>query len=143
MTLENVVASLGKPLPTIFPFAEGFWEGLRRAELRVQKCSKCNHAQLYPRTNCEECGSRGLSWSKTSGFGTVYSYTVIRQVVKNSPAFEKEVPYALCIIELDERVRIVAQVVECPPENVKVGMRVAAFFEDIGGGVSIVKFRPV
>ncbi len=59
----------------------------------------------------------------------------------NSPAFEKEIPYALSIVELEEGVRMVAQVVGCPPEHIKTSMPVEAFFEKING-FSVVKFRP-
>ena len=130
-----------KPMPYVAPFAEGFWEGTKLGELRVQLCTKCEHKQWIPRPACEECGNRHLSWVKSDGRGRIYSFAIIRQVVMNSPAFEKEIPYALSIIELEDGVRMTAQVVDCRPEEVRIGMEVEAFFEDIGG-VSVVKFRP-
>jgi len=91
-----------KPMPYVAPFAEGFWEGTKLGELRVQLCTKCGHKQWIPRPACEECGNRHLSWVKSNGRGHIYSFAIIRQVVMNSPAFEKEIPYALSIIELED-----------------------------------------
>jgi uncharacterized protein len=130
-----------KPSPDVFPYTQGFWDGTKREELSIQICNHCSHKQWYPRVLCEECGGRNFSWSKSSGRGTVFSFTIIREVVMNSPAFEKEIPYALAIIELEEGVRMVAQVVECEPNQVKIGMPVQAFFEKIDG-FTIVKFKP-
>ena len=87
-------------------------------------------------------GGGKLFWYKSSGKGLVYSFTIIREVVMNSPAFEKEIPYALSIIELEEGVRMIAQVVGCPPDQVRIGMPVGAFFERVNG-FSVVKFRPL
>ncbi|MBI2184842.1 MAG: Zn-ribbon domain-containing OB-fold protein [Thaumarchaeota archaeon] len=130
-----------KPLPYITNYSQGFWEGTKAGELRIQKCNACSHKQWIPKAACEECGSIDLSWIKSGGKGKVYSYSIIRHVVMNSMAFEKEIPYALALIDLDDGVRVVGQVVECKPEDVKIGMEVEAFFEDIGGA-SIFKFRP-
>ncbi|MDA4129808.1 MAG: Zn-ribbon domain-containing OB-fold protein [Thaumarchaeota archaeon] len=130
-----------KPTPDIFPFSEAFWEGTNKGELRIQVCTSCSHRQWYPKASCENCGKREFSWLKCSGKGKVRSFTIIREVVMNSPAFEAEIPYALSILELDEGVRFVGQIVGAPPEDIRVGMEVEAFFEKING-VSVVKFSP-
>lgn len=132
-----------KPLPYITTLSSGFWEGLKAGELRIQRCERCGHKQFPPKAACEECASIGLGWVKSTGHGRVYTFTVIKQVVMNSPAFESEIPYALAMIDLDEEVRIVAQVLGCPPDQVSVGMEVQAYFEDAGEGVSVPKFKPV
>jgi uncharacterized protein len=130
-----------KPVPDIFPFTEPFWEGTGKGELRIQVCTLCSHRQWYPKASCENCGHREFSWLKCSGKGKVHSFTIIREVVMNSPAFEAEIPYALSILELEEGVRFVGQVVGGPSEHIHIGMDVEAFFEKING-VSVVKFRP-
>lgn len=131
-----------KPLPLVTSLSAGFWDGLKEGELRIQACVGCGHRQFPPKAACEECGSITLTWIKSNGRGKIYSFAVIRQVVMNSLAFEAEIPYALATIELEEGVRIVAQVQGIPPEQVKTQMEVQVFFEDIGG-VSIAKFKPV
>ena len=85
---------------------------------------------------------RDFDWIKSSGMGRVYSFAAIKEVVMNSPAFQKDLPYVLSAIDLEEQVRIIAQIIDCNPDQVKEGMQVKALFEDIGG-ISIVKFRPL
>jgi len=43
-----------------------------------------------------------------------------------------QVPYVMAIIELDEGVRLTGQVIDCKPDDVKIGMRVAATFRKLG-----------
>ena len=47
-----------------------------------------------------------------------------------SPEWEPYVPYVLATIKLDEGVRMVATVVDCKPEDVKIGMKVQVVFND-------------
>lgn len=132
-----------KPLPEITPFAQEFWEGTKKGELRIQRCRSCGHSQWIPRPNCEECSSRDLASELSSLSGVVYSFTIIRQVVMNSSAFEAELPFALAVIELSSGVRMIAQVVGVEPEKVSIGMKVEAAFEDLSDKVAVPKFHPV
>jgi uncharacterized OB-fold protein len=131
-----------KPHPEIFPFNAPFWEGTRNHELRIQECQACSHRQFPPKSSCEECMKRDFNWVKCSGKGKVYSFAMISQVVMNSLAFQREIPYVLASIDLEEGVRIISQVVDSNPDQAKIGMDVEVFFEDIGDNVSITKFRP-
>jgi len=45
------------------------------------------------------------------------------------------------VIELEEGPRMTANVVDCAPEDVAVGMQVAADYEDFDD-VTLVRFRP-
>lgn len=130
-----------KPAPDVFPHSEPFWQETSKGELKVQVCATCSHKQWYPKVMCENCGCRKFSWLRCSGKGTVYSFTIVREVVMNSRAFEKEIPYALSIIDLEEGIRMVAQVVGTPPDQVRIGMKVEAFFEKIDS-FTVVKFKP-
>ena len=132
-----------KPVPEITHFAEDFWKGTKRGELRIQKCKSCGHSQWIPRPNCEECSSRELTSELSSLSGVVYSFTIIRQVVMNSPAFEAELPFALAAIELSSGVRMIAQVVGVEPEKVTIGMKLEASFEELSDKVAVPKFHPV
>jgi len=76
-------------------------------------------------------------WVKVSGKGRVYSWTIVTRPVH--PAFE--VPYAVVIVELDERVRLVSNIVDCKPEDVYIGMPVEVTFEDVTGEITLPKFR--
>ncbi len=57
-------------------------------------------------------------------------------------------PYIMAIVEMEEGVRVTAQIVDCKPEDVKIGMKVEAIFRRMGaeGKSGLIrygyKFRP-
>jgi uncharacterized OB-fold protein len=78
-----------------------------------------------------------------SGDGTVFTYTV------NHHAFNPAVPppYTIAIIELAEQedLRLAANIVDCEPDSITVGMPVAVRFETqetSDGTVFIPVFAP-
>ena len=52
-------------------------------------------------------------------------------------------PFSWCLIDLDDGARLYGQVTDCTPEDIKIGMRVEAYFEDISEEIAIPKFRPL
>ncbi len=130
-----------KSLPGITPLTKPFWEAATKHKLVLQKCSKCDVYQWYPKPWCVECGSRDLVWTLVGGLGKVYSFTIIREVVQNSPAFEEDIPYVLAEIDLDEGPRFVAQLKDVKPEEARMGMRVKVSFIDATPEISIPKFE--
>lgn len=129
-----------KPVPTPSPDSALFWEGTKRGELRIQQCQSCGALAHYPRLVCPHCGSQEKAWITASGKGTVYSYTVLHRAP--SPAFAAEVPYVVAIIELDEGVRLMSNVVDCPPDEVRCGQRVKVRFDEVNEAVSLPRFVP-
>lgn len=136
------MSSYPKPLPEVTPLTKPFWEASKRGELLLQRCKNCSTYIWYPRHICISCGSRELEWVKASGRGKVYSYTVVRQVIGNSPEFSKEIPFVVAEIELDEGVRICSNIVGVKPEDVSIGMPVEVFFEECTPEISLPKFKP-
>jgi uncharacterized OB-fold protein len=127
------------PQPT--PDDREFWEGARRGELRLQRCTACGLHQHYPRSVCSHCGSDALEWITASGLGTVYSYTVIRQ--NGVPYFKERVPFVVATVDLDEDgARLLAAMPDLVPEDAAVGMRVRATFRPAGEEFGYVDFAP-
>lgn len=131
-----------KPLPEINSLTAPFWEYCRKHELRMQYCSRCNVWIWYPKAVCTTCGKNDMvEWKKLSGKGTVYSFTIIRQVIENSESFGKDIPFVLALIELDEGPRIYSNVVNVNPEKISIGDRVEVIFEDVTKEVTLPKFK--
>jgi len=62
---------------------------------------------------------------KFSGFGDVLSYTVIHA----APAgFQKEIPYIVGLVELEEGPRVTAQIVDIDPEDMVLSLQVQTTF---------------
>jgi uncharacterized OB-fold protein len=95
-----------------------FWEGVRDGELRVQSCADCGELRHPPGPMCPHCRSANRSHTVASGLGTLYSYVVHH----HPPVPGREVPFVVGVVELPEGVRIVGNVVDCPIEEVGIGM---------------------
>ena len=72
------------------------------------------------------------------GQGTLYSYTVVWR--PQTPAFT--VPYIAAIVRMDDGYDMLSNVIECSPEEVKIGMALELTWEDVQPGVSLPAFRP-
>lgn len=135
------MAEYKKPLPTTtWEEAKEYWEGCRNHRLRIQKCKDCGSYRWYPRLMCHRCNSMDVEWVKVSGKGTVYSWTVVEH--PTGAIWVDEVPYIVVIVELDEGVRMVSNMVDCRPDELRVGMPVEVVFDDVTEQVTLPKFRP-
>jgi hypothetical protein len=75
-----------------------------------------------------------------SGNGTVYSYTVIRSP---QPAFKGMEPYVVANIELDEGVRMMANVLTDDVESVGIGTRVRLVYQQVADDLKMPQFEPI
>jgi uncharacterized OB-fold protein len=129
----------GKPLPAMAGFAREFYEHCQRGDLRFQRCTSCGKWRHVPRHKCGSCASWEWEWARSSGRGQVFSWTVVSRPMH--PDFVDDVPYAPAIIEMDEGVRLVSWVVDCPPEELRKGLPVQVFFDAVTDEVTLPKFR--
>lgn len=81
-----------------------------------------------------------MRWAKTSGRGELYTYTILHRAY---PGWEKEVPYNVSWIKLDEGPLLMSNIVECNNRDLHIGMRVEVVFEDVTEEISLPKFKPV
>ncbi len=129
-------------LPIINQDTKAFWEGCTRHELLIQKCKDCNNFRFEPAAICPHCISSNYSWEKVSGKGTVYSYVVYRQAPQ--PSWASMVPYVIALVELQDcGVKMITNIVDCTPEDVKIDMEVEVVFEYATEEISIPRFKPV
>jgi uncharacterized OB-fold protein len=126
--------------PEITPLHEPFWDGLRRHELRVQRCDACGRFRFIPSELCPRCHSSAATWTPVSGKGAVYTHTVVHRAP--TPAYQADAPYALAYVELDEGPRMPARLVDVDPDAVEVGMRVEVVYGDLEPGHTLYRFRP-
>ena len=126
-----------RPVPT--PETQHFWEGTRKGELRLQRCSDCANAYFPPRPFCPGCGSRKVSVFAASGKAMLYSYVIHHRPV---PGFTP--PYAIAVVTLDEGPRMMTNVLECPqtPEALQLDMRLEVTFEKLDDQITLPQFRP-
>ena len=128
------------PFPVPTPDNHGFWEACKRHELVIQTCSECHALRHPPRPICPQCHSGKLRWKPVTGMGTLYTYTITHQAIHS--ALQGRIPWTVIIVELDEGVRMISHLVDCPEEKLRVGLRVVVTFEDINEDISLPYFRP-
>jgi hypothetical protein len=69
----------------------------------------------------------------------VFTWTVIARALH--PAFQNDTPYAPVVIEMDEGVRLLSQVVDCAPDQLRIGMPVEVVFDAVTSEITLPKFR--
>ena len=129
-----------KPIPETQPWSVEFWKGTKQGKLLIQKCNDCTNQIFYPRKYCPDCWSANLGWSEASGKAKVYAFTVTMDGVE--PRFIPDLPYVLATVDLEEGIRMMTRIVDCDPEEVKIGMDVEVTFEDITDEHALPMFRP-
>ena len=132
------MAEYSKPIPAITPEMRPFFEGAKRHELRVQRCSACGTHRFPARAICSACLSTDVEWVPVSGRGEVFSFNVMHQVYH--PGFAAEVPYAVVIVQLAEGAKMVSNLVGVQPHDIRIGMPVQVVFEDVSDEVTLPKF---
>jgi uncharacterized protein len=133
--------AIEKPLPVIDDDNRKFYEFAHQHELRMQQCTDCDHIRFPPGIVCPRCHSMQAEWTKLSGKGKVYSYTVYH--IAFHPAFQKELPYTVAIIQLEEGPRLESNITGCKTDEIKIDMAVKVYFEDVNADLSLPKFKPV
>lgn len=109
-----------------------FWTGGGDGKLMITKCTQCALWIHPPAADCPACGG-ALVARPVSGHGTVFTYTVNYQPFNPSVP----VPYVIAIVELAEQadLRIAANIVDCEPDSIYIGLPVEVRFErqDVDG----------
>jgi uncharacterized OB-fold protein len=123
--------------PSINRDTEFFWEGTARGELRIQRCRGCGELRHPPGPMCPSCGETKPEYVVASGRGEVYSYVVHH----HPPVPGRTTPYVVALVELSEGVRMLAELVDVPPGDVRVGMPVVAGFVRIDGELTMPVWR--
>jgi uncharacterized OB-fold protein len=129
-----------KPLPVIQPWSKLFWNAARERRLLIQECRNCGKKIFYPKKYCPECRSTDIGWVESSGEGKVYSFSTLYLGVH--PKFEENAPYTIAIIELNEGVRLMSNIVNCEPKDIRCDMPVKVTFEDVTEEITLPKFEP-
>jgi uncharacterized OB-fold protein len=137
--MSETTTTYTKPLPRMEGHTKAFYDFCRLRELRFQRCVTCGAWRHVPRELCAECGSWEWTWERSSGRGTVFTWTVAARPLH--PAFAADAPYAPVVVEMAEGVRLLSQVTDVPPDALAIGMPVEVVFEDVTPEITLPKFR--
>lgn len=135
--------TLEPPKPAPDELTQFFWDGVEAHKLMILRCDSCQHYIHWPKVVCRFCLSTDLSPAEVSGRGHVATFTIPLQPFH--PYFREKAPYVLAVIELEEQegLKLVSNVVDIAPDDVKVGMPVEVTFREVSPGFTLPLFKPV
>ena len=120
------------PLPDISwePTRE-LWAGAARGELMITRCDTCGRYVWYPESPCRYCGGTHLTWTRVSGRGRLFSWSVLHYAW--IPQFKDQLPFVTGLVALEEdpAVRVVSYIVDCLPEKLRCDMAVNVVFRPL------------
>ena len=85
------------------------------------RCNECSTTVFGPAIFCQSCTSTDLEAVELGAKGTLFSYTIVRIPPAGWPG---EVPYVLGQVELPQGPQVLAEVVDCEHDDLKIGMAV-------------------
>ncbi|MEO3810811.1 bifunctional MaoC family dehydratase N-terminal/OB-fold nucleic acid binding domain-containing protein [Sphaerisporangium sp. B11E5] len=115
-----------------------FWEGATEGELRIQKCGDCGKLRHPPGPFCPSCRSLNRTYVVAAGAGEVFSFVVHH----NPPVPGPRAPFVVAVVALPEGVRIVGNIIDCPPEQVTIGMPVQVTYRDMDDDLTLPMWAP-
>lgn len=127
-----------RPRPALTQDNSFFFEGAKRHELLIQRCTNCGTLRHPPRPSCANCRSFEWDAATASGRGTVYSFVVNHY--PQVPAFDY--PLVVALVELEEGTRLVANVSGITPAEMAIGLPVVADFVEFDEDLTLPVFRP-
>ena len=113
-----------------------FWRGVEEGRLLVQRCSACGELRHPPGPMCPSCLSLDWEAEEVSGRGAVYSW-----VVSHHPTEPDAEPRVVVLVDLEEGVRLVANLQGLAWAEVTNDLPVEVFFAPVAG-VVLPQFRP-
>jgi uncharacterized OB-fold protein len=126
------------PAPVPTSLSAPYWSALADGRLTFQQC-RCGHRWLPARAECPSCLGADWEWTDATGRGRIVSWVVYH--VAYHPAFADTLPYNVAVIELDEGVRLVSNVLDCPDGSGLAGGLPVALVVTREHGCALAKFR--
>ncbi len=131
--------SYGKPQPkTDDLLMVPFWEHARKHRLSVQCCHACGDLHFPPSPVCPICLSEDQEWKPVSGKGKLLSWVTFHRAYWD--AFAADLPYEVCLVELEEGPLLLSNFLGKPPADLKAGLPVRAAFDDVSETFTLPKF---
>jgi uncharacterized OB-fold protein/acyl dehydratase len=116
-----------------------FWfDAAREHRLVIQRCTACKQLRHPPAPCCPNCRSFDWDVIEATGRGTVHSFVVNHH--PRTPGFEY--PHVVVLVDLDEGVRLIANVTGVQPDAVRIGQAVELAWLDADPELTLPVFRP-
>jgi len=109
LTLTTIRRDGPRPYPPrVSEFSETFWNALAKGRLMATRGRASRRPSFPPKPFCPFTWEREIEWCELSGRGTLYSHTVVHAAPQ---AFAHMAPYRVCIVDLEEGLRVAGALV--------------------------------
>ena len=131
---------LKRPVPVSDPVSAAYWAGARDHRLVISRCESCSRYVHPPQPVCPGCLHEALTFEVVSGRGQVYAFSIMH--LPGVPGLEP--PFGVVVVELDEQPGLltVGNLLGCPLNDIRVGMRVKVTFEELEHDVTLPQWQP-
>ncbi len=133
--------SLALPLPEPEIDDQAFWAAAAERRLLFQRCAVCGRWQHPPMPLCAACGSERLDWVAAPTRGRIFSFTVTHVAAR--PALKDRLPYNVALVAFADcgELRIITNIVEARPDELRIDADVELVWEAQGLGMYLPRFR--
>ncbi len=131
--MNDILATLPTPGPTIIALTEPFWAAAAEGRLLIQRCEACRRHVFYPRSQCPHCWSSRLSWREACGRGQLKSYSEIHK--PGHPAWMPATPYTVGLVTLAEGPTMTSLIIRGKGDTLEIGDALILAPTLIGGRV--------
>src|SRR5712691_7555214 len=139
MTQLNDTLNVSREPPKPRSFSKAYWDATREKRLIAQYDKRSGKYQFFPRPTSIYDGHRDLEWREVSGKGEIFSFTIAHRA---RPPFQGHEPFAIGLVTLDEGVNVMANLVHCGLEKIRIGLRVKPFGLPLANGTHLLMFEP-
>lgn len=105
--------------------------------LPIQRCKSCKTLRHPPRPFCNQCQSNQWDYITSTLDGEIFSFIELHY--PEIPGYTY--PLICAVITLNEGTRIVSNIIDCKPEDVKIGLRVKGEILQVDADNIIPQFR--
>jgi len=128
------------PRPDVYVHTQPFWTGARERKLLLQFCTDTGQFQHHPRPVSIHSGSRNLEWREVCGRGVIYACSILRV---GRPDAAARLPLDIAIIELEEGVRIIANIIDSPADSIRIDAAVVLAWDLLDDDMPYPAFKVV
>lgn len=104
-------------------------------------CKVCGSRHYPLRAICPYCASDAVEPTTLSPRGRIYSFSAVHRGVQEN--FRRRLPFIVALIELDDGPRVLSNVLDCTEDEIDIGTRVQAVYEELPEGPALLRFSRV
>ena len=126
-------------LPDLEPHTQAFFTS---GKMLIQRCATCTRVQHPPEVICHGCLGNDFEDHEVPGEGSVHSFIIVHHPAH--PSLADSVPYAVVLVSLDAlpEVRITGNLPDFPIDQIRIGMRVRASWNEFEGNDGVTYRLP-